>query len=127
MEKSLPFIGLNVDVLKIHIHVHCTLMFAFPDVRQRPALPSAAHLAHTLEPVCVLQPPERSRPHHRHVPLLSTVPECHPDHVSPHPALPDHSRHHQQDAQTYRTEGSGQGYTAGGALGFVIFMIFCEG
>lgn len=44
---------------------------------------------------------------------LQQISECYPDHMPPHPPLPDHSSHHQQEPSADRDEGSCQGHSAG--------------
>ena len=49
------------------------LFMSFSDFCVGAAVLTAEDLAHPLESLCLLQPSQRSRPHHRHVPLPATV------------------------------------------------------
>merc|ERR1711871_741215 len=69
------------------------------------------HVADSLELVCLLQSPQRSEWHHRHV-LPGALPEHHPDELPTHPQVSHHGRSHEQ-AETHCPEGPGEGDSAG--------------
>lgn len=53
------------------------------------------------------------------------IPQCHPDYVPPHLALPNHSGHYKQGCPQAAagSEGLGEGHTAGNRLYF--FTSWC--
>lgn len=52
------------------------------------------------------------------------VPQCYPDYVPTHPALPDHSHHHKQGCPQASAgpEGFGEGHSAGITINFFILQ-----